>query len=183
MPTPTNLSPNVDNYFSGKGKVKFKPVGSSTWRDLGDCPAFELTPNVTRMEHYSNREGVRERDFSKVAQRQLGCRITMDELTADNFAMALMGIATISGSPSTDHYDYSVSIMSEVDVLGAIRLVGTNLIGAPVQVDLPAVSFAPGTAVQLIQEQLATIETTGEVQASGGSFGTIYWNITQEINP
>lgn len=180
----TNVSPNVDNYFSGKGVVKFKAIGAATYRDMGDCSSFSVTPNVQRLEHYSNRAGIRVRDFSRISQRQFSVAIQMDEFTADNMAMVLMGVVT-SGVVATDHYAEKIDIMTAAEIRGAVRLIGTNEIGAPCQVDVPDVSFAGSKALELIQEGLATMELTGEANAdpTTGSFGQIYWGATQEINP
>jgi len=184
MPTPTNTVPNPDNYYSGKGIMYFKREGETEFRDLGNCPMFDMTPAVQRLEHYSARNGIRVKDQSLVSSRQLTCRITMDEVTADNLALALMTTPVAAGSPSTDHYDYSMDIMVDDEVRGAVRFVGKNAVGAPIQVDLPVVTFAPGQAITLIQEQYGNLEITGEVSAdpTTGSFGKVYWNITQEIN-
>lgn len=180
----TNISPNTDNYYSGKGIMKLKRLGEVTWRDIGDVPSFLLTPNVTRLEHYSSRGGIRFKDQSLVAQRQLTCAIIMDENTADNLAITLMTLP-VPGDVLTDHFAYSMDIMTEPEVIAAVRFVGKNAIGAPLQIDLGKVTFAPGTAIQLIQEQYGTLEITGEVAADPltGSFGKAYWGITQEINP
>ena len=108
----------------------------------------------------------------------------MDENTADNLAITLMTLP-VAGVVLTDHFAYSMDIMTEAEVIAAVRFVGKNAIGAPLQIDLPKVTFAPGTAIQLIQEQYGTLEITGEVNAdpTTGSFGKAYWGITQEINP
>lgn len=181
----TNISPNTDNYYSGKGVMKFKKSPALTYRDIGDVPDFEITPNVTRMEHYSSRSGVRVKDQSLVAQRQLTCRIIMDEFTADNLALTLMSPDPVAGVLLTDHYLFTGPIMSQAEIIGAVRFIGKNAVGAMLQIDLPTVTFAPGTAIKLIQEQYGTLEVTGEVAAnpSTQSFGTYYWGIDQEIAP
>lgn len=55
MGTPTALSPNVDNYFIGKGIVSIADPDTSpfNWRDVGNVPTFEFTPNITFLDHYS----------------------------------------------------------------------------------------------------------------------------------
>lgn len=180
----TDISPNIDNYFSGKGIVKIKrlDLAETLFRDVGDCPIFELTPNVAKMEHYSSRGPTRFRDRTDISQKTLAVRIQFDELTAENFAIALMAHAT-SGS-SGSHYAYQMDIMSAAEVQAAVRLVGTNAIGAPVQIDLANVTFSPSAAVNMIMEQYGSLEIQGDVNAgSDGSFGKMYWDITQEINP
>lgn len=242
----TDISPNTDNYYSGKGILKFKRDGATEYRDLGDCPSFELTPNVSRLEHYSSRAGIRIKDQSLISQRQLSVRVIMDEVTASNLAMALLAtpvdavdlsatatlnsstavtsispttglvvgetyaVASATGIPAGTSMVYngggagtlsqaatatgsahaitvtspiSFDIMADEEVKGALRFVGTNVAGAPLQVDLPSVTFAGGTAMNLIQENYGNIEVTGEVAANPttGSFGKVRWNITEEV--
>ncbi len=179
----TDISPNIDNYFSGKGIVKIKrlDLAEIVYRDIGDCPIFELTPAVAKMEHYSSRGPTRFRDRTDISQKTLMVRIMLDELTAENFALALMAEAVAGSSGS--HYDFSMDIMSAAEITAAVRLVGTNAIGAAVQVDLPNVTFSPSAAVSLIMEQYGSMEVQGDVNAAAGSFGKIYWNITEEILP
>lgn len=180
----TEISPNTDNYFSGKGIVKIKrtDLAETVFRDVGDCPIFELTPNVSKMEHHSSRGPARYRDRTDVSQIELSLRIQLDEVTAENMAIALT--THVTSGASSSHYAYSMEIMQDAQIQAAVRLIGTNRIGAKVQVDLPVVIFSSGAALNLIIEQYGSLEIQGDVQGgTNGSFGQIYWNITQEINP
>jgi hypothetical protein len=185
MTDAVNISPNTNNYYSGKGAIKIKRLGETVFRHMGDCPSFVLTPAITRLEHFASLGPYRYKDQSLIAQRQMTCAIVMDENTADNLALAFLTSAIAAGNPAADHYDYRMEIMAEAEIKAALRFVGNNAIGAALQIDLPLVTFAPGTAIALIQEQYGTLEITGEIVASGNpvSFGTAYWNITEEINP
>ena len=87
----TNTSPNDDNYYSGKGIVKFSSDGI-TFKDVGMTPTFEFNPQVGRLDHYSSRAGIRYKDKSIVTQRQATIRMVMEEWTADNLAMMLLGL-------------------------------------------------------------------------------------------
>lgn len=180
----TEISPNTDNLYSGKGIVKIKrlDLSETDYRDCGDCPIFEVTPGVSKMEHYSSRGPSRYKDRTDISQKQMSVRIQMDEITAENLAIALMATA-VSGT-SSSHYDYSMDILADAEVTAAVRFIGTNAIGAKIQIDLPNVTFSPSAALNLIVEQYGNMEIMGDVNAdSGGSFGQLYWNITQEINP
>jgi hypothetical protein len=55
------VSPSTDNYYVGKGKISFKPTGAVSFCDIGNVTELETTPNVTTLEHFSSREGVRRR--------------------------------------------------------------------------------------------------------------------------
>jgi hypothetical protein len=171
-------SPSTLNYYLGKGIVKIKVDGvDSDYRDVGNVPLFEVTPNVTRLEHYSSRRGIRFKDKSIVIQKQLTVKFHMEEWTPQNLAVCLMGAAAGSSSPTT------VSIMDQDEVTCALRFIGTNEVGDKEQVDLPFVNIAPSAALQLIGETWGVLEVTGEVTAdpTTGSFGTVHTGITAEV--
>src|SRR4051812_41013509 len=162
----SNTSPNTFNYAVLKGIVKFQKTGTGSYRDLGNVPEFELTPTVDKLDHFSSRTGVRSKDRSIVREKSLTIRIVMDEITADNLGMALMGAVTAS-SP-----EYVVDVFTLSEITGAVRFVGTNDVGARVQMDLPTVSITPSSSINFISEEWASIEVTGEVLADvNGSFG------------
>lgn len=173
----TNLSPNVDNYFVGAGIVKWKGTDDTDYRDVGNVSKFEFTSNVTRLKHYSSRTGTRFKDRDVVTQVDAQVAITMEELTASNLALALLG-AESGGGP------VMIDILTETEKTGAFRLVGTNDVGAKVQMDLPSVIITPSGAIGLINagtwgEIQLTAEVNGDVNT--GSFGRLAWNITDEI--
>lgn len=178
MPEPTNLSPNTGNYYCGKGIVKFKKEGEEDYRDLGDVSELEFTPSVEKMEHFSHRKGTRFKDASFIRQKQATLRMKMDEVTAENLAIVVMGNVDVSGDPP-----YSISIMDADEVRGALRFVGQNDIGAKIQMDIPTVVFTPSASFSPLSDELASIEATGEVlgDTDTGIFGTILWGITEEV--
>lgn len=93
----SNTSPNVDNYYVGKGIVKWKKLGDSVWRDLGNVPEFEFNPNVDKLEHFSSRQGVRVKDKTIVRQKTATFRVVTEEFTAANLELMLMGSSTGGG--------------------------------------------------------------------------------------
>ena len=169
-------SPDPLNYFLGKGALWWKGSLDSVYRHLGNVPMFEITPQVTRLPHYSAMRGIRFLDFNPVVSKLMTCKWHMEEFTPENLALALMGVFT-PGSPD------QVDIMIQDEVTGALRLVGTNEIGQKKQVDLPFVNIAPSAAVQFIGETYGILEVTGEVTGDPitGSFGMIREPITAEI--
>src|SRR6476661_4778142 len=115
MPT----SPNVNNYHIGKGIVSFKEVGQSTYRDLGNAPAFVYTPAVTKLEHFSSREGVKTKDFTAVTQISATVKITLDEITGENlayFALATQGTDTDG--------NVTLEALKKTEFVGEIKVVG-----------------------------------------------------------
>ena len=65
------VSPSTDNYYVGKGKISFKAVGETTFRDLGNVSSLETTPNITTLEHFSSREGVKKKDKEVVTEKKM----------------------------------------------------------------------------------------------------------------
>ena len=175
----SNSSPNVDNYFVGKGIIKMMRDGDSDYRDVGNVPEFEYTPSLDRLDHFSSRQGVRTKDRSIVREKSATIRMVMEELTADNLAMLLMGTAVGAGPNNIE-----INIFSETEIRAALRFIGTNDVGAKVQLDFPIVSFTPSSSFSPISDEWGQIEMSGEVLADPdtGFFGQALWNITTEVN-
>lgn len=177
----SNSSPNVDNYGVLKGIVKIMRDGEVTLRDIGNAPEFEVTGNFDVLDHFSSRStaGVRVKDRSVMREKSATVRIVMDEITADNFALWAMGNA-VAGSPVAS--PYSINLFEEDEIRAYVRFIGTNSIGAKIQMDLPIVSFRPSGPFNAVTDEWGQIEITGEVLAdSNGDFGTADWNIDSEI--
>jgi hypothetical protein len=92
-PDTTAVSPLVSQYYIGKGVVTVQLEGDITPRDIGNAPTFEFTPNVTTLEHFSSRLGVRVKDLQVVTEKTASLNIVMDEFTYDNLMLAFMGTA------------------------------------------------------------------------------------------
>ena len=169
MPT----SPNVLNYHIGKGIVTFKEAGATTPLDVGNAPAFVYTPKVTKLEHFSSREGIKTKDFTAITEIGATIKVTIDEITADSLAFFTLGEvdATVPGS-------ITITAMTKTEFIGELKVVGTNDVGQ--QVDwVGTVSFVPSADFSFItdKDEFSKIELEAEVQKddTDGSFGT--WTI------
>lgn len=153
-------SPNTLNYFIGKGIIKFTPTGG-VQRDLGNAPEIEITPTIEKLDHFSSRSGVKKKDRSVTTEKGATIRVVLDEVTAENLALQLMGeVAT-----STDGTK-SFRIMSGSEATGRIDFTGTNDVGNTVDIELPSVSFGPSGSFSPISDEWGSIEITGEVLAT-----------------
>lgn len=171
-PGVTDLSPNVENYFVGAGILKWRDKAEINYRDVGNVSKFEFTSNVTRLKHYSSRTGTRFKDRDVVTQLDATVALSMEELTASNLALALLGDIT-PGSPTM------IDILTRSNIEGAFRLIGTNDVGAKVQIDLPSCLITPSGAIGLINagtwgEIQMVAEVNGNINT--GSFGRLAWN-------
>jgi hypothetical protein len=85
------VSPLVSQYYIGKGVVSIQLEGDIAYRDIGNVPTFEFTPDITTLPHFSSRYGVRAKDLEVVTEKNASLNIVMDEFTYDNLMLAFMG--------------------------------------------------------------------------------------------
>ena len=171
------LSPSTDNYYVGKGKISFKAVGEATFRDVGNVSSLETAPNLTTLEHFSSRSGVKTKDKEVVTEKKLTVTMVMDEWTAENLAMALLGDI----STDTDG-NKVIDIFSRNSFEGELKYEGANEVGPQMDIDLFRVVFKPGKSLNPISDEWGNIEVEGEALADAlGKFGT--WTVREAPSP
>lgn len=138
------------------------------FRDLGNVPEFEFTPEIERLDHFSSRTGIRSKDKSVVLEKGGTLRIVMEELTADNLALALMGAVSTNTAGEKE-----IDLMSEDVIAAKVKFVGTNLVGRIATWIFERVEFAASAATNPISDEFMQFEVSGEVLAVAGKFGTI----------
>jgi hypothetical protein len=171
MTTPTLTSPNVGNLQVGKGIVSFKKTGDSTFRDLGNVTSLIITPDLTTLEHFSSRAGVKKKDLTIVLEKKGTVKMVMEEFTAHNLSMMVLGTVDEDavGGPE-------VNVFDTTQVTGELKFVGTNDVGPKITVDLYNVSFTPSGDLQMISDEWNNMEVTGDMLvaeggANDGKFG------------
>jgi len=174
------LSPNVGNYYIGKGICSIKLLGETDYVDCGNVPAFEFLAKVTQLDHFSSRTGVKIKDFSAVTELAGTLTMQMEEITARNLAFALMGTLTEPGGSPVDE-NIHIEIFTDAVIQGAVRFVGTNDIGMRVTVNFPLVQFTPAKAMAFIGASWGTVDLSGDVLAdqATGSFGTLTASVAE----
>jgi hypothetical protein len=100
--------------------------------------------------------------------------MVMDEWTADNLAMALMG------EIDTDtEGNQVIDIFSRNAIEGELKYEGANEIGPQMDIHLNRVVFKPGKALNPISDEWDNIEIEGEALANElGKFGT--WTVREQ---
>lgn len=160
-------TPNIANYYIGKGHVYFKKTGDAEFRDLGNVPTLEFTPDLTSLEHFSSREGVRTKDRTVVVEKKGTLRIVAEEWDAQNMALQLLG------DISTDTEGRSViDIFSQNAISGELKFIGTNDVGPKWEFHFLKVDFIPSASISPISDEWGGLEFNAEVAAVNGKFGT-----------
>jgi hypothetical protein len=164
------LSPNIGNYYVGKGIVSIQLLGETEFVDCGNVPQFEFQAKVTNLDHYSSRTGVRVKDFTAVIEISGSLVMQMEELTARNMGFAMLGLPTGGPSPTPD----SIDILGTPVIYGAVKFVGTNDIGPNWTIEFPLVKLSPSKAISLIANTWGTVDLEGDVlfDQRTGTFGT-----------
>lgn len=84
---------DTTNYNLGRGRAYIALLTSSglpeEYRDVGNVPNLALNLDVEELEHFSSRAGLKTLDARVIVQQTIGGTITMDELSAQNFAQFL----------------------------------------------------------------------------------------------
>lgn len=173
MSNPTELSPNVENLQVGKGIVSFKKEGDSTFRDLGNAKSMVLTPQVTTLEHFTSRTGIKTRDVLMTLEQKAEVKLVLEEITAQNLQLMVYGSVDLAavGGPT-------VEIFGASQVKGSLKFVGTNDVGPKVTMILDNVSWTPTGDLQMISDEWNNMEVIAailpaESGARVGKFGTI----------
>jgi hypothetical protein len=164
----SHQSPDIRNYLIGKGTISIMLAGDSSWRDLGNCPTFEFTPNLTKLDHYSSRSGVKKKDRVVVTEKTGTLKIVMEEWTVQNLALALMGASSLNSANQEE-----IDIFSENTITAQVKFTGTNEVGPKWEYLFNAVDFIPSAALNPISDQWGQIEVSGDVLADiNGKFGS-----------
>jgi hypothetical protein len=160
-------SPDVRNYTIGKGSVFFTPVGGVR-RHLGNAVAFEVELTIEELDHFSSMSGVRTKDLVAVLEKSGVIRVNLEEITAENLRIALMG-----GELDVDTEGNKIfEIMAANLTRGRLEFVGNNDVGPKWTYDFPSVAFRPNGAINQISDDWMILELEGEIEAVNGKFGT-----------
>lgn len=160
-------SPNISNYFIGKGNLYFTPTGGVE-RHMGNAPSIKITPKITKLDHFSSMAGIKSKDQSLILSKEATIDLTLDEITVDNLAIALFGVSTTNTAAQA-----GFNILSESEVTGSLRFNGTNEVGNKFDATISSVSFTPNAGFDFISDNEGQIQLTGDCFVVNGSFGTV----------
>jgi hypothetical protein len=165
-------SPDTSNYFIGTGIVSFSTDDGATWRDLGNCPTFKYTPDVTTKEHKSSRGGIKSTDVERVTEVKATVDFDLDEVTGENLAyFALADVDTDTNG------DTILMGLTNTQITGLLKLEGQNDIGNRITWQ-GEVQFIPSGSFELISDNddYGKISVKAKVlKSDDGSYGQ--WTI------
>ena len=158
------IAPSTNNYAIFKGNVSFQEEGTSGYVHMGNAPSSELSFDFDEVEHFSAMEGINELDLTVARSKSATLVLELEEMNPDNLAIMALGTEGTGGV---------IQILALSQKTGAVRIVNTNDIGPQYQWDFPRVQFRPSGAIAMIGTDFASVELTGKVLSTNGSFGTV----------
>ena len=99
------LSPNINNYFYGSGRLYFKSNTESGFLALGNVPKLEIEITIEKQTHYSIQEGTRLKDKERISQKGATASFDMEEYSAENLNLAFLGDGIQNGSQLSGSLD------------------------------------------------------------------------------
>lgn len=164
-----NGEPSVTEYQLGGGKVFLAELATGglpkTYRKLGNTPEFNVTVNSESYEHSSTQEGAPAQDLSVIIDSGGSINFTLENFSAENLALFLMGEASDYTNPGIAGFTDAVVVADgDIEVTGYYQIRTT--LGAPVfgitAVNAIAVSTTNAAPV------LLTLDTDYTVDANSG---------------
>lgn len=159
------IAPSVNNYQIGKANVYFTPVGGAR-RHVGNVPSanFEIAPD--KLDHFSSMAGIKKKDFSAVLSVTGTLTLTLEEINADNLALALLGSDPAADNTTEGDGNIAFIIGAVESVSGRVEVIGSNDVGPKWTYDFPSVTFTPSNAVDFIGEDFSGLQIEGDVLAT-----------------
>lgn len=168
---------DTDLYAVGKGIVYFDRLDNNGLPtgmvDLGNAPAFILTPTDEKLKHYTSREQIKKVDKVIVLSAGITVKFTLDEYDIDNLAMALKG----------DVVGNILTLLTSNQVEGHLRFVGNNATGPNYTVNLWYVLLSCNSDVPFISDEWAMIDYEAEVQDDAANHPSSPYGQLEHIIP
>jgi hypothetical protein len=167
---PVFTSPDVRNLSVGTGFIEFKPEGASSYYHVGNVPNFTFQISTKTLDHYVPVNGMRIKDYTWTLELTADIAMDMEEITAQNLAMIMLGNIGTDGSGRTQ-----VGISAQPPRSGALRYTATNETGPRWLIDLYSVTFNGNNTFDPLTggSNFDKLSVTGSAMAVNGSFGVM----------
>lgn len=169
-------SPSTTLYQLGKGVLEIAEWSNSTppsagdFVDVGNCPRFEIEVAEEKLPHYSSRSGVRTKDKEVTLEIGYTLSFDLDEVSMANLARFLR--ATTSGATT-------IQALTALDKEFAVKFTSDNPVGENEIWEFWRCTLTPGGALNLISEEWALMNFSGEGLADTANHATSpYFNVT-----
>ena len=181
---------DTDNYTLGKGICYFnKKEADGSYlgeRDLGNAPELTFSIDITKLDHFSSRGGIRAKDKTVVTEITPTLAFTLDEVNEENLALLTFGdISTVVQAESLEEQlavtEAHLGLFVELNhrAVGGKQLVHGTVTGGPFQVEETITGGTSGATAVVIEVGsgylLIDTEAGGPFQAAetitGGTSG------------
>lgn len=163
---PAYTSPDVRNLVVGSGSLYHLPEGGSSWLHLGNVPQFEFKMKTRTLDHHAPVNGIKVRDYSWTVELEAEVEIIMEEMTAQNLQLLMLG----------DKTGTTVNISAKPAPTIQLLYIAANEVGPRWQIQLYAVIFNGDNSYDPItsrKNDFSKISVKGSALAVGGNFGTM----------
>jgi hypothetical protein len=145
-------------YQLGKGILYIAEWNGSTppdvgaFSDVGNCPRFEVEVSEEKLDHYSSRSGVKQKDKTVTLEIGYTVNFDLDEVSIGNLARYLRG--TLTGS--------KINALTALDKEYALKFVSDNPVGENEKWEMWRVRLTPGGPFNLISDEWNVMSFSGE---------------------
>jgi len=168
-----SLSPSVENYVLGRGVLsaaEWSGGAIGSYVDMGNAPTFEVELTLETLEHFSSRSGLKTKDKEVVLQAGYNLNFTLDEKSATNLRLFLLG--TQSGQ--------DIRGLTALDTEYALKFTSDNPEGPNEVWNFWKAKFKPAGAHGLISDEWATMQFTASgLSDATGHATSPYFTVTR----
>jgi hypothetical protein len=140
----------------GKGVLQIAKWEGGTvgaYADVGNCPRFEYEMTEQTIEHFSDRNSVREQDQETVIQNGYNLSFVLDEISVENLRMFM------KASQSGTRILYA---NQNVNQQYAIKFISDNPVGPNASYEFWKCKLTPNGAFSLISQDYTVLSFSGK---------------------
>lgn len=173
---PPTVSPSTSLYTLGRGVISLGEWNGATppaaYKDVGNCPMFEVEVTEETLDHFSSRGGLKVKDKQVILETGYTVKFQLDEMSLYNLKVLLK--ATLSGG--------NVLLANTVsNAEFSIKFISDNAVGENQKWEFWRLKLKPGSAFSLIGDEWTILEFEGEGLADVTNHVTSpYFTVTYE---
>ena len=163
--------PSVRNYKTGGANVYFAewsgsapPTLPDDYAHVGNCPQFATEPKFEKLIHKSSMGAVLEEDESRIIERSLNIKLSLDEIDVDN-------VATFFGGVKDD--EHTVRLLEAGTRTFAVKMASSDEQGPQWTIELWKVELSGSGPVEWVtMNRYAKILLSGKVLSDAANHPT-----------